>query len=358
MGAQSHERPELANLFLECANVQEGQKILIIHEEAHYGFCDLETVRLANQFCQDKGCQTQVVEIPFRAENPVILAQTQEWMEEADVVVFFARLADQLRFQDFPESSKTVINYASKSSRLFSSFGLGSSKGLCAIAEKLDDLYSKALHVRVTCPRGTNFSGTGDPLVRIVGDVRVVRFPMVVHAPISTESYSGRVALPFLIGTSCNYYPNYHLKFDDTVFANFQGNRMLGFEGSEQDVKKAKDHLLYLANRFDVDPYRVFSWHSGIHPGNIAPVELADQPTLWCSGTFGNPRILHFHTCGNEPPGEISWNVIDPTVTVDGVTVCQNGEWFPHNIPGFLEVMDTYPTIRELFSHPDKRIGL
>ena len=102
----------------------------------------------------------------------------------------------------------------------------------------------------------------------------------------------------------------------------------------------------------------MFSWHAGIHPGNIYPENMKENPPVWCSTVFGNPRLLHFHTCGNQPPGEISWNVIDPTIIVDGVEIWSKGKLNLEKLPGANMILDHYPDIKQLFDKPGREIGL
>ena len=60
-------------------------------------------------------------------------------------------------------------------------------------------------------------------------------------------------------------------------------------------------------------------------------------PSRWAQTVFANPRVLHFHTCGTGPPGEICWMVIDPTVTIDGVALWENGRLHPDRFARTME---------------------
>ena len=78
----------------------------------------------------------------------------------------------------------------------------------------------------------------------------------------------------------------------------------------------------------------------------------------WGGAAFGNPRILHFHTCGAYAPGEISWNVIDPMIEVDGLPLWEAGRLHPERLPGGQAILDRYPCAAALFAAPDRDIGL
>ncbi len=349
----------LHNLLVRCAGIDSQNKVLIVHEEEKYGFCDLNAVAEAKSYCDKLGADTEVIEIPFIPEAPEISPSIRRQMEEADIVVFFARLVDQMRFRDFPNCSKTIMNYASTTSRLESNFGCANYEEYCNLKFHLDGVFSKAEEIRVTCQRGTDFAGPGDRMMGKEGDVSIIRYPMLVFSPISAIGFSGKIAIPgFLVGTSTNFYPNYLLELEETLFVVFEGERLVRFEGKASDVDRANAHLDFVSERYGLDRNRVFSWHAGIHPGNIYHENARINPMVWCSSCFGNPRLLHFHTCGNEPPGEISWNVLDPTISVDGVEIWTEGKFNPHTVPGATTILDRSPDIKELMDHPEREIGL
>jgi hypothetical protein len=82
------------------------------------------------------------------------------------------------------------------------------------------------------------------------------------------------------------------------------------------------------------------------------------DPTRWAQTVFANPRILHFHTCGMGPPGEICWMVIDPTVTIDGVALWENGRLQPHRFASTMAVLRAAPELASAFVAPVGEIGL
>ena len=68
--------------------------------------------------------------------------------------------------------------------------------------------------------------------------------------------------------------------------------------------------------------------------------------------------MLHIHTCGAYAPGEISWNMIDPMIVVDGVAVWKGGVLHPEAVPGGREILLRYPSAKDLFDAPGTNIGL
>ena len=82
------------------------------------------------------------------------------------------------------------------------------------------------------------------------------------------------------------------------------------------------------------------------------------NPSRWAQTVFTNPRVLHFHTCGTGPPGEICWMVIDPTITIDGVALWENGRLHPIALPAQWNVLRTAPELASAFAAPVGEIGL
>lgn len=78
----------------------------------------------------------------------------------------------------------------------------------------------------------------------------------------------------------------------------------------------------------------------------------------WSGSAFGNPRLLHFHTCGEYAPGEISWNIVDPTICLDDVPVWENGQLYPDRIPACEDILTAHPNLAAIFASPSRNIGL
>jgi hypothetical protein len=188
------------------------------------------------------------------------------------------------------------------------------------------------------------------------GDTSIQRFPMSVFTPVPAHTFSGRVALRFLTGTGSKYYDDYTIEFDQPVFALMENGRVTGFEG--RHAARAQAHYDRVAGIFGIDRDFVHSWHAGIHPGCGYPWDMRKNFERWGGAAFGNPRILHFHTCGAYAPGEISWNVFDPTIEIDGVSFWERGVFHADRLPDGPEILATYPCAAGLFAHPDPDIGI
>ena len=83
-----------------------------------------------------------------------------------------------------------------------------------------------------------------------------------------------------------------------------------------------------------------------------------DNPDRWSNTAFPNPRILHFHTCGAYPPGEICWMVFDPLITVDGAALWDRGQLNREINDDIASVFARWPRLDTLFDNPSRDIGL
>lgn len=350
----------LTNLLSHCAGLEPGARLLVVGEDKGTGFYDDDITEAVTQMAAAQGYRATLVTHPFRADVDSIDERLAGQMATADCTVFFARIGDQLRFRDMPHGRKSVICYTLGLDALASDFGTAQYQAFLALKHAIDRMVGNAGQIRVTCPRGTDFSGSAQAAVPgSRADVGITRFPMSVFAPVLAEGFSGRAVLAgFLMGTGSRYYDPYGLALQRPIAAHFEKGRLTGFTGLAADVAAANAHYDDIAGRFGLDRNAVRSWHAGIHPG----CAFADPATAnflrWSGGAFGNPRILHFHTCGATPPGEISWNILDPTIRIDGIPVWEDGRLFPDRVPGGVEILERHPSAAAAFANPQRAVGI
>ena len=346
------------NLLLNCARARPGDRLLIAYEPPEFGYFDADAVAVVSAAARDLGLAVSAVNVGFNPDNPHLPPDLVHLFEAADIVLFLARLGDQLRFSEMPQGKKIIVSFALNRALFGSGFGNGHHAAFLQIKEAVNTVLDRAETARLTCPAGTDLTGRPEMDLTADGDTSILRFPMSVFTPVPAHSFSGRVALSgFLTGTGSRYYPDYTLEFDGQVFAHMASGRLTGFEGSRADVDCANAHYDRVAALFGIDRNFVHSWHAGIHPGCGYPWDIGDSYEKWGGAAFGNPRILHFHTCGAYAPGEISWNVVDPTIEIDGVTYWQDGVFHADRLPGGAAVLARYPCAAALFAHPDRQIG-
>ena len=347
------------NLLINCAELTAGARLLIVSEGPDYDYYDPKMVTAVAEVARGISANVIIKKIAFDPTTTSVNAELHEVIEYADKTVFLSRLGDQLRFGDLWGGKRTVISYALDCQMLGSAYGTSHYHAFTRLKAAIDRMLMRAESIVVTCPKGTRFAGKGLATGLQLQDVGITRFPMQVFAPIPASGFSGMVALPgFLVGTGSKYYHPYALQYEGQLFAHFKDNRIEGFSGTSSAVAAAKTHYQSVADKFNIDRDFVHSWHAGIHPSCAFPGPAKGSFERWSGSAFGNPRLLHFHTCGAYPPGEICWNVVDPTICVDGIAVWKDGKLHAEAIAGGAEILLEYSCVRAAFAAPSRQIGL
>lgn len=347
------------NMLTNCAGARAGDRLLIAYEPAAYGYYSADVVPCVRAAGEELGLKVDTLDVGFSPDNPHLDPDLMDRFEAADIVVFLARLGDQLRFSDMPQGKRIVVSFALEAAHFGSRFGTTHHAAMLALKNLVTETLSLAEEVHVTCRGGSDFAGRPEMPVGPRADTSILRFPMSVFQPVPAHSFSGRVALcGFLTGTGSLYYDDYTLEFDSPVMALFENGRLTGFDGSPGNVAAANRHYDRVAARFGIDRNFVHSWHAGIHPGCGFLHPARENYERWGGSAFGNPRILHFHTCGAYAPGEISWNMLDPTIRIDSVAVWENGVFHADRLAGGQAILDSFPCAAATFSTPDPHIGI
>lgn len=346
------------NLLLNCAHAQAGDRLLVAYEPPEFGYFDADCVDIVSTTARDLGLTVDTVDVGFNPGNPHLSDALLSRFQKADIILFLARLGDQLRFSDMPQGKRIIVSFALCREMLGSGFSNGHHDAFLELKAGINAVLSSAEEVRVTCPLGTDVCGRPVVNLDLSGDTSILRFPMSVFTPVPAHSFSGRVAISFLTGTGSKYYDDYTVEFDTPVFAIMEKGRLTRFEGDPVNAARAEAHYDRVATQFGIDRTFVHSWHAGIHPGCAYPWDMRENYERWGGSAFGNPRILHFHTCGAYAPGEISWNVFDPSIVIDGVSYWDKGVFHAERLPSGQSILDRHPCAAALFAHPDPDIGL
>ncbi len=346
-----------ANLLENCGRARAGDRLLIVREPADLDYYEPALVDAVADRGRAIGADVRVVETPFDPAGH-LSKELEEELRAADLTVFLARIGDQIRFSDIGVDRRVVVSYALSRALLKCPFGTADHDSFVALKDAIDRMVAGSEAIEITCPAGTAIRGRAPLDHAAGGDVSVRRFPMLVPTPVLADGFSGKAAMPgFLVGTGSMYYHPYECLFEGPVLACFENGRKTGFEGSSEDVRRAEDHYRFVADKYGIDADVVHSWHAGMHPGSHYDWRIEDSYERWSGGAFGNPRILHFHTCGAYAPGEISWNIIDPTVSIDGVKVWENGRLHAERVPGGTALMEKDAGLRGAFENPSPAIG-
>ena len=348
------------NLLEGCAQATAGQSLLIVHEDTRLGYYGTGLVEAVTRVAEGICLDVRQMEVPFVANVDNVPSGLAAAIADCDHALFLARLGDQLRFRDLPQAGKCIVSYALDRDALASPFGTAPHSAFAELKRVFDAMFASARGIRVTCPLGTDISGSlkaSDS--KTSSDASIKRFPVSVFSPLDAGGFTGRVAVAhMLVGTGSRYYDPYGLALGSTLLADISDSRIAAWDGDAADVARAKAHYRHVGDLFGIDRDCVHSWHAGIHPGCAYPRRADQNYERWSGSAFGNPRLLHFHTCGAYAPGEICLNVVDPTIAVDGVDVWKGGRLDIDKVPGASSILARHPGVRSLFDNPSSFIGL
>jgi hypothetical protein len=346
------------SLLRDCVGGKAGERVLIVREPDNYGYYDDKAPRIAAAAGRHLGLRI------YETVSDSLITDTDgrtkliDTLAGFDHIVFFSRVGDQLRFTSDVDIPSSTICYTLDSDALNSNFSKACHHGMTEVKDAIDKAFESAAEIRVTCPLGTDYIGHPNWTIASKTDVCLKRFPLLVPRPIPASGFTGKVALShFLTGTGSRPYEPYTLDLPVDVIACLDNNKITHFEGDASAVKQVEDHYSTVSKFFDIDPWYVDSWHPGIHPGCQFGSNAKDDIVRWSGTAFGNPRVLHFHTCGEFSPGEICWHVLDPTIELDGIAVWENGTLLPRRIEAAREILERHTNLAELFDNPTRNIG-
>lgn len=344
------------NLLFDCAGLARGSSLLLVREDAALGWYDREVADAIAEAAREHGIEVEIIDVGAPQNQPN--AAVSNAMQRHDCTLFLARLGDQDRFASPPPGKTLVMCYLRSLDMLGSPFATVSYAATVAVKQALDRLLARARRIEISCPLGTDCRGEAGSTDTAMSDVSVRRFPLGVVTPIDAHRFSGRVAVAnYLTPTGSRVYEPAWLALDTEIFARVDSGRIVGFDGDPATVASVERHYRAVAARFEIDPAVVHSWHVGLHPGLSYRQTAADNPDRWSNTIFNHPRILHFHTCGDYAPGEICWILRDPTVTIDGEALWDQGEI---RLEGFAETrscLARWPELERLYREAAGPIG-
>ena len=182
---------------------------------------------------------------------------------------------------------------------------------------------------------------------------------MGVPKPVLANGFTGVVKLThYLTPAGSKVYTPAYLELPGIVTAHVEGSRIANVTGEVDLVEAFREHYQRVAREFGLEPFNIDSWHAGIHPLMGYDMPASSDPVRWSQTVFHNPRLLHFHTCGTGPPGEICWMILDPTIKIDGVALWENGRLHPERFALTMKVLRAEPKLANAFSAPISEVGL
>ncbi len=344
------------NLIEGCLGDVFGKTVLVVAEDPRLGWYDSAAPAIVEAILMEMGATVKTLKV-CEPKNHAITA-VQEAIDAADEVIFFARIGDQGRFKSQYRGPRPVMSYALNAGMLASAYGRLDHRSMLALKNAIDEITLSAQHIEITCPLGTHVKGIPAYSIEEGGEVTVSRYPMGVPKPVLANGFTGVVKLThYLTPAGSKVYEPSYLELPGVVAAHIDGNRIVDITGEVNLVRAFKGHYERVAKEFGLEPFNIDSWHAGIHPSMAYDMLASTDPVRWSQTVFPNPRFLHFHTCGIGPPGEICWMVLDPTITLDGVALWENGRLHPERFAATMKVLRAEPKLANAFSAPVSEVG-
>jgi len=335
------------NLLKNCANVNKGDRIVIVGESGPDPFFEVELCDVVAQVSQKMGCTAEIImtaPMTLDDEFPKNLASA---METADVTIFFSRLGDQQRFSSMPGAGKKIMTYTVSLDHLGAPFGRADYQVGRKIQQKLLKTLVRTKSYQIVAPCGTNLVSKLNPsedflkTAQTTTNFTVDLFPEMIFPPVNCLNLQGRVVFRhFLLSTGTRIYDNSALKINSDIIAIVENSRIVGFEGAPEEVKTLKDQLQRAAAITGGDPYIINSWHTGINPNTFYNGDPYANLEQWGTVAFGSPRYTHIHCAGNEP-GDVCLQVFDATITCDDQVLWDKGEFVFLNKPEIKAIWQT-----------------
>ncbi len=346
------------NLLVNCGDFAPGDYVLIVQEEPITGWYADGLARAIEMQADELGMRPRLLKVG--PPDEALGDDASAALADADHTVFLSRLGDNDRFEGGEPGKTKIMCYIRDLEGLSSPFGCTDHRAMIALKDAVNRILLSAREIDITCPLGTSVQGVlPGGIGQESDDVTVRRFPVAVPIPMPGKTLSGRIALArFLTPTGNRPYDPAFVAIDEPVFAEIENGRIRGFHGAVADVARVEAHYERVGQRFDIDPRAVHSWHAGIHPGCAYKQEAAADPDRWSNTVFGNPRFLHFHTCGDYAPGEICVMVVDHSVSVDGRLLWDSGRLRHGDFDETRDCMAAWPMLREAFDNPSPEIGI
>jgi hypothetical protein len=200
---------------------------------------------------------------------------------------------------------------------------------------------------RITCSLGTDIKGSFCwPSARGGKDneFTLSLFPVNTFKPVPCDTANGKVAVSrwLMPGGAAKVEPA-TLGFEGVVIVDVSDGTIGTMDGPPESVRAVIDHYNFVAEALNVRRDRVHSWHAGVNPQTWFCGRIDDDLERWGAISFASPRYLHFHTCGDTPPGEVAWSVFNPTVRIDGEIYWENGEFVWLKRRSNLSLIAQYP---------------
>jgi leucyl aminopeptidase (aminopeptidase T) len=304
------------NCVLDCARVGKGSTVAIVNETG----TDPKVVDAIVDVARDAGATVDVVwaEPHPKEKGARIAPEVFAAFRDAEILVNHYHSLSRAALQDeFPAEARVrVPNRATTTSLLGSSwarFPYGLQK---AIADALEDRMAPGKRWRITSPAGTDLRGqfveADSPLAQAYFQTdednnRARRnFPGGVHVPRISCGIQGILVAEYVDGAPADMPP---------LRLTIQDGKVVGAEGGDAEGR-AKARVMESDGHID-------SWHCGVNPKTVIPVERLANPRKWYSYAHCSPKMVHFHL--GRTHATINVACLDQTLEIEHAPIYDRG---------------------------------
>ena len=336
------------NLLFKCAQIKPQERLLLVGEVGSQRYYDDDLCALVNQIAVEIGALVSTYNAEPVANAKSVPNELADMMSESDVVIFFSRLGDQIRFTDWPGTARKVMCYTLTKAHLGAPFASLDYSKMTDMVNLLESLIRTSSTYRIETPDGTQLTGE-----IVAGDQDsssqkffVSLFPVMIFEPIICHNLSGTLTVSrFITSTSTTAYDQSVLRIQSPVTARVNNSVITALAGDTECVNQVDRQLNRAAQLSGGDPYVLNSWHTGINPGTFFSGNPFTNLERWGTVAYGSPRYTHFHGAGHAP-GDVAYNLMDASIWFDDQMLWQKGKF------AFLD----RPEVQALFNADEQKI--
>ncbi|MGI9317578.1 MAG: hypothetical protein ACR2QW_09625 [bacterium] len=319
------------NLLLKCVGLKQGESVLLVLEPEGETLYEEAPGQIIEKRINALGAKATVIRPDLITDPKDFPDSVASKMERFEHTLFLSRLGDYCRFETMPGQGSKTLCYARTTEMLDAPFSRTCHQLLSTILKKLEQELMQARRWRIQCDLGTDIEGTFCWPSHNHGtddEFSLGLFPVTTFKPVPCNTAQGKVAISrwLMPGAAAKVQPA-TVSFDEAVSVDVQDGMIRSINGPRASVKKVSDYYDFVSKALEINRNRVHSWHAGINPLTEFHGNIDDNLEAWGAISFASPRYLHFHTCGDVPPGEIAWSIFNPTVTIDDEIFWHNGQF-------------------------------
>lgn len=307
-----------ANCVIDCAGAGPDSRVYVLSEHGAVDDAVADTIAAA---ARDRGAAVESVwvdPIPKATPDTIPDAALAAYRRGDIVISHFPSLTREALHPHFPgETRVRVPNRARTESLLGSDWARFPYSVQRAIAELLEAKMAPGRPWRITSPAGTDlngvFGGAGGEVGAaffVAGEQGRARknFPGGVHDPRACGQLDGVLMVEYMDHVD-------QAEDDPPVRVEIKDCRITEISGGADDGR--------LRDAIAASDGWIDSWHAGVNPRTVCPVERRDNSRSWFGYSHCSPAIMHYHLGRSHETVNLA--SFGHTLTVDGETLYRDG---------------------------------